>query len=160
MEGLFQSLSTTGLSITQHHRPNNPVSIGAHAHGYTHSWPITGSWQMQLYTTSIMNQLLHEHTHSHTYTCTHSRHLCTQRGNISRHPWRVPVACVVKIYMTGWQTDSGTVCHPAHPTALTLTVLLLRPCDMYAPVCTCEAACSLLTELSGRNLLPIWLCFS
>lgn len=37
MEGLFQSLSTSGLSITQHHRPNNPVSIGAHARGYTHS---------------------------------------------------------------------------------------------------------------------------
>ncbi len=64
------------------------------------------------------------HTHTHTHTHTQSVHTVREHPST---PQRVPGSCVVEIYMTRWQTDSGRAAI-LPVSLLMLTVLLLWLC--------------------------------
>lgn len=68
---------------------------------HTCTQPITFSWQTEFYMVLIKNKsfCMYAHTQLHTRHNTVREHPST--------PQRVPGSCVVKIYMTRWQTDSG-----------------------------------------------------
>lgn len=52
-------------------------------------------------------------------------------------PGRVPVSCVIKVYMTRWQTDSGRAGGPAHRAADADSLIALT---VHVCKCVCASA--------------------
>lgn len=67
-------------------------------------------------------------------THTHTPSVHTERGRPST-PRRVPVSCVVKIYMTRWQTDSGGAA------ILPISLLMLTALLLWLCICIRICAC-------------------
>lgn len=107
-------LACASLSISG---PNNTVRISRHAH-MTNYMFLTDTGLQGLNYESVLAW-----THTHT-----------QRGRPST-PRRVPVSCVVKIYMTRWQTDSGGAA------ILPISLLMLTALLLWLCKCICICAC-------------------
>lgn len=95
-----------------------------------------------------MNRFLHEHTDTHTLTHTHT----SVRPEVERSstPWHVPAGGrVVKVYVTGWQTDGHLAVAGRHTALLCFSVLeLLDKSDTWFDGFTLDSG--------GRNPRAAW----
>ena len=126
-------------------QPNNAVSGSIHTHTLTHKQLHALDRRRFIWSRLWISSCIH--THTHTHACTPSVHTVREHPST---PQRVPVRCVVKIYMTRWQTDSGRAAI-LPVSLLTLTGLLLLTVHMCERACARGSPTFMQNQLDNRN---------